>query len=102
MNRNVQPTQNKGNFNLANNNKLKSTKKWIYLTVIGALCGIIYLCAMNDEPYFIRQIQGEEFIGIWAAFGFGIIAAEIVVALIISITISKNGLNIAKQKIYHL
>lgn len=44
----------------------KRDKKLIVLPVIAAaVFGMILVGAVNDVPYFIRRIQGEEFMGIW-------------------------------------
>ena len=78
----------------------KKIKAIIIPAIIVVVYGLMLYGVANDEPYFIRKIQGEDFIGIWAIYALIIITIASIIEVIYTITYSKIKGKIAKEKIY--
>ncbi|MBQ3055365.1 MAG: hypothetical protein IJC88_04600 [Oscillospiraceae bacterium] len=79
----------------------KKNQKIVVFSAIGlALAYVAYFCAINEIPWALRKIRGEDFIGQWMAL-FGILMlGSLAVTLILSLVELFVCLGAAKSKAY--
>lgn len=76
--------------------------KKLYITtlIFGAVYGLMWMGVLFDEPYFIRKIQGENFISIWLAFATFVLIIAFVTELALVISRAGAGVPQAKDKLF--
>lgn len=80
---------------------VKKKKKVIIITIIVvSIYSLMLIGVVNDEPYFIRKIQGEDFISVWAIYALIVLVIAFITEVIYTIAYSKGKCKIAKEKIY--
>lgn len=81
-------------------NKEKGTRAIYLPLIISSFSSLIYLCAVNNQPEVLRKIKGVNFTGPWFGCFAGFLFYGMIIAIFITVAVSKSNSDKAKKLQY--